>query len=341
MALPSDFWHNEQQLNIFRTKACQRLARDGVCEWKSRCQFSHTVDWPRRPPQKYRYSPQLCPHVQYGSINKDGSVGFASQCVSGLACPFAHSLEEVLFHPQVFKTILCEEYANNSQRGSRRAKRGRCHRYYCPFAHSTREQRMTDLPADVREMCVKVLELCPSEPDECCKVCRSHRFTSSAAVQRDNTERHQRFSGSQLSTSGSSASSSPQLSASRPPPGTFVKDVPPQLPPPQVSLQQLWAQLHLQSSIAAAQPYSSAALAAFSPPARDCPEVGGVGVRMQPPATAVPPPMPQPDPSACPFLLPPPHFEASGAPTKKQAQAQQTPPMRAGAPVPGCAWHHT
>jgi len=185
MALPSDFWHDEQMLNIFRTKRCQRLLRDGVCEWRDHCQFSHNLDWPRRPPLKHRYMPLLCPHLRVVSVGHGASAELRIQnsCNKGVKCARAHSKEEVLYHPQLFKTSVCEEHRNSQSfgfgrggnRGSR-AARPRCHRYYCPFAHGTAELQPSQLSLEQRDQCLRAIEIFPA--DKCCVVCDPHQLSS-------------------------------------------------------------------------------------------------------------------------------------------------------------------
>jgi len=171
--MPTNFWRNEQMLNIFRTKPCQRLARDGVCRWRSQCQYSHCPEWPRRQPRKYAYSPELCPLVRATEGADGGPAQVESLCPAGLNCPKAHSKEEVLFHPHFFKTSLCKEHASQSiqrnSRSSRGSRRHRCHRYYCPFAHGSEELRSSPLTQEQRDHCMQTLNLLPS--DECCNVC--------------------------------------------------------------------------------------------------------------------------------------------------------------------------
>jgi len=172
--MPTDFWRNDQMLNIFRTKPCQRLASAGVCGWRSQCQFSHCLEWPRRQPRRYNYSPDLCPNV-IAIEGPDGGVErVQNNCTAGLRCPYAHSKEEVLFHPHMFKTKLCEEHTNNtgnnqSQRQTRNSKKNRCHRYYCPFAHGQDELRPSPLSIEQREKCLRSMEVFPQ--DFCCSVC--------------------------------------------------------------------------------------------------------------------------------------------------------------------------
>mmetsp|Transcript_67744 Transcript_67744/g.177640 ORF Transcript_67744/g.177640 Transcript_67744/m.177640 type:complete len:362 (-) Transcript_67744:58-1143(-) len=186
MAMPTDFWRNEQMLNVFRTKPCQRLAQDGLCEWKSQCQFSHSVDWPRRPPRRYKYSPEICRNLRCAQGVKTGEVQIKSVCPAGLRCLMAHSKEEVLFHPHMFKTILCEEHcAQGNQRNLRSGKRARCHRYYCPFAHGQGELQTSPLTFEQREQYLKAVEIFPAE--DCCSACTRH-WHPPAATENPNKE---------------------------------------------------------------------------------------------------------------------------------------------------------
>mmetsp|Transcript_119346 Transcript_119346/g.207174 ORF Transcript_119346/g.207174 Transcript_119346/m.207174 type:complete len:382 (-) Transcript_119346:135-1280(-) len=172
MALPQDFWQNEHMFHRFHSKPCQRLLRSGFCEWNSQCQFSHDLEWPRRPPSKHSYSPVLCPHMRPVVLNNSGEVHMENHCPAGLSCTFAHTKDEVLYHPQIFKTILCEEHRSlpNDQRSARRSKhRSRCHRYYCPFAHGKQELRSSPLTAEQCEACVRAVVVFPH--GMCCNFC--------------------------------------------------------------------------------------------------------------------------------------------------------------------------
>mmetsp|Transcript_105969 Transcript_105969/g.167277 ORF Transcript_105969/g.167277 Transcript_105969/m.167277 type:complete len:336 (-) Transcript_105969:478-1485(-) len=167
MALPMDFWRSEHNLNIFRTKPCQRLMKDGICEWRSQCQFSHCAGWPRRPPMRHKYSPEICPNIQK-ILCSYGAVQIKNCCTQGFKCQWAHSKEEILFHPQIFKTILCEEYESGiKKRTSKRDKK--CHRYYCPFAHGQQELRTSELTLEQRKSILTGLDMFPS--DKCCNAC--------------------------------------------------------------------------------------------------------------------------------------------------------------------------
>jgi len=175
--MPTDFWRNDQQLNIFRTKSCQRLARDGVCGWRSQCQFSHNLEWPRRQPRRYHYSPEMCPNIRIIEDTEGGTERIENKCTAGQRCPWAHSKEEVLFHPDIFKTSLCEEHTNNvGSKNTRNTKKSRCHRYYCPFAHGSDELRTSTLPLEKREKCLRAMEVFPS--DVCCVACCRHWLTA-------------------------------------------------------------------------------------------------------------------------------------------------------------------
>lgn len=177
MALPQEFWQNEHMFHRFHSKPCQRLLRTGFCEWHSQCQFSHDLEWPRRPPSKHSYSPALCPHIRTVVLNNSGEVHVESHCPAGLSCAFAHTKDEVLYHPQIFKTILCEEHRSlpNDQRSARRSKhRSRCHRYYCPFAHGKQELRSSPLTSEQCEAYIRAVVIFPHSI--CCSFCSHNQL---------------------------------------------------------------------------------------------------------------------------------------------------------------------
>lgn len=59
------------------------------------------------------------------------SINFSSR--NGKNCNHSHSREEILYHPSVYKTSMCETW--------------NCSRYYCPFAHSMDELVVKQLAA--------------------------------------------------------------------------------------------------------------------------------------------------------------------------------------------------
>lgn len=109
----------QKKLVLFRTKRCERLLADGHCNFGNLCDYSHDNGWLRRNPEKHGYEPRLCANFRQG-------------CQAGVHCHFAHSLDEVLFHPQLYKTTLCREQCDGGR---------------CPFAHGQRELRTTPLGA--------------------------------------------------------------------------------------------------------------------------------------------------------------------------------------------------
>lgn len=173
MALPSDFWRNDQLLNIFRTRPCTRFQRFGHCEWKSQCQFSHCLDWPRRSSARQSYSAELCKTISMS--NGDNENRKTGRCSKEGSCSFAHSKEEVLYHPHLFKTILCEEFESTSDKGSGvKGKQVRCHRYYCPFAHGPEELRKSPLVMSERQALIQAA-IEKFSGDDCCGICSPSR----------------------------------------------------------------------------------------------------------------------------------------------------------------------
>ncbi|CAN0077920.1 unnamed protein product, partial [Discosporangium mesarthrocarpum] len=63
------------------------------------CEHGHKEvnhGWLRRDPSKHAYLPQRCRHVTFPGPGVD----FVNECREGRECPRAHSLDEMLFHPQ-------------------------------------------------------------------------------------------------------------------------------------------------------------------------------------------------------------------------------------------------
>ncbi|KAH7647688.1 3 CCH RNA binding domain involved in RNA metabolism [Cryptosporidium bovis] len=122
---------SDSDLCRFRTKPCKRSKQMGCDFGISRCQYSHNIYWPRRCPfylsneSTIRYIPVLCPDI---IIKEDESS--VSHCNRGGGCPFAHSFEEVNYHPLIYKTKLCDQF-----------QRGDCNTYYCHLIHGLAERR--------------------------------------------------------------------------------------------------------------------------------------------------------------------------------------------------------
>ncbi|OII75452.1 uncharacterized protein cubi_01973 [Cryptosporidium ubiquitum] len=122
---------SDNDLCRFRTKPCRRSKQMGCDFGITRCQYSHNIYWPRRCPfylsnqSTIRYIPVLCPDI---IIKEDESS--ISHCNRGGGCPFAHSYEEINYHPLMYKTKICEQF-----------QRGDCNTYYCHLIHGLAERR--------------------------------------------------------------------------------------------------------------------------------------------------------------------------------------------------------
>jgi hypothetical protein len=93
--------------------------------------------------------------------SSDGSMAVTNKCEAGRLCRFAHSSEEVLYHPLIYKTTICEEYAKqNVQRNARGTfgNKKRCQQYYCPFAHGEEELRTSSIHPDHITMYLSALQ---------------------------------------------------------------------------------------------------------------------------------------------------------------------------------------
>lgn len=90
---------------------------------------------------------------------KDGKL--VIDCTQRNECRHAHTKEEVLFHPSVFKTLPCEDHERDT---------GFCHRFYCPFAHGAEElQRPKNSSPSKSKGFIEAVRHLPS--DDCCEFC--------------------------------------------------------------------------------------------------------------------------------------------------------------------------
>ncbi|KAL8444293.1 hypothetical protein Emag_005554 [Eimeria magna] len=101
MALPPVL--DEENLYKFRTKICERYVKQGKCEFADKCQYSHDLRWTRRPPWKYTYSPELCRDLVFVTDGRGRTIA-KSNCKQKRNCRFAHTKEEQMYHPKVYKT---------------------------------------------------------------------------------------------------------------------------------------------------------------------------------------------------------------------------------------------
>lgn len=113
---------DQQGLAKIRTSWCaKRYEHD-----HSFCTFAH-VDvnrgWLRRDPYIHTYAPQMCPNIKplQSSDGGDGTNNedcyMINMCPNGVMCNFAHSREEILYHPERYKRILCRHTASNCPLG--------------------------------------------------------------------------------------------------------------------------------------------------------------------------------------------------------------------------------
>ncbi|UKJ88207.2 hypothetical protein MACJ_000651 [Theileria orientalis] len=124
---------SEEDLERFRTKVCT-LASSLKCDFGvERCNYSHNLYWARRCPfylrdsSILRYIPHVCPDVELG----EGTTVLRNSCPRGNNCSFAHSYEEIHYHPLVYKTQVCKDY-----------RLGKCKTYYCHLVHGLAEYRV-------------------------------------------------------------------------------------------------------------------------------------------------------------------------------------------------------
>ncbi|KAF7457265.1 putative zinc finger protein [Cryptosporidium felis] len=122
-----------EELTRFRTKLCRRSLKDGCDFGPLRCQYSHNVYWPRRcpfylsDPSALRYLPEICPDI---TIVDKTTGKVINLCNRGGYCPYSHSIEEVIYHPLLYKKELCTAF-----------QKGECKTYYCHLVHGLAEKR--------------------------------------------------------------------------------------------------------------------------------------------------------------------------------------------------------
>jgi hypothetical protein len=77
------------------------------------CGFAHPEvngGWLRRNPTLYPYKDEMCKYVQsisLGSRESSKKVVMLNECPKGSSCEFAHSVEEIVYHPWRYKQKIC------------------------------------------------------------------------------------------------------------------------------------------------------------------------------------------------------------------------------------------
>ena len=96
-----------RELAFFRTSWCAKRYDHN----HELCGFAHSEvngGWLRRNPNDYGYKDEMCPSVSKLSHERSGAkVLILNECPQGVDCPFAHSIEEVLYHPRRYKGQVC------------------------------------------------------------------------------------------------------------------------------------------------------------------------------------------------------------------------------------------
>jgi hypothetical protein len=95
------------ELSRFRTTWCaKRYEHD-----RDQCAFAHVGvngGWLRRNPLSYQYRPEMCPSVVGVADKMVSPFSFMlNECEKGEKCDFAHSNEEVSYHPDRYKRKMC------------------------------------------------------------------------------------------------------------------------------------------------------------------------------------------------------------------------------------------
>lgn len=104
---------NSYELTKFRTSwCCKRYDHDHKL-----CQFAHidvNEGWLRRNPSVHEYCDQMCEHT---TVIKSASSSLnhchLNTCPFGVRCKFAHSREEIDYHPMRYKSNVCDSVRNS------------------------------------------------------------------------------------------------------------------------------------------------------------------------------------------------------------------------------------
>jgi len=113
------------ELGKFRTTWCSKRYEHDC----SLCGFAHAEinrGWLRRDPTVHRYRDELCPKVYLVPPGNDMEGCLFNACPNGINCEFAHSLEEIQYHPNKYKRNICPDHS---------AGRKCALRDICPFSH--------------------------------------------------------------------------------------------------------------------------------------------------------------------------------------------------------------
>lgn len=120
---------------VYKTRRCEGFPWNCLCNGYD----FHRAEERRRGPD-IRYLPMACPAVK-PYVNSEW--GDPAHCPHGDGCQYAHTLLELMYHPQVYKTGLCDHFAEHQR------TKWRCvwHRR-CAHAHGRDDLRSKDEAAE-------------------------------------------------------------------------------------------------------------------------------------------------------------------------------------------------
>jgi hypothetical protein len=130
----------EFYLYSYKTQPCR--SQSLACT-KGECPNYHYENKRRRNPRLYRYSSEPCPAVKQSPSSDGSSAGGwkrPSSCRMGDACGYSHTLLESMYHPSVFKTVLCSNFDEKDRASWQRCPWKRA----CAHAHSRSEMEYAE-----------------------------------------------------------------------------------------------------------------------------------------------------------------------------------------------------
>ena len=128
---PKDSLMTDRSFYLYQYKVRPCTDPSPACSQGS-CPHYHYDNKRRRSPKLFKYSHDACQ-----AVKPDAGAQWKrpSACTLGDACPFAHTLLEAMYHPEVYKTVLCSNFDERDPSTWRRCQWGRM----CAHAHSKAE----------------------------------------------------------------------------------------------------------------------------------------------------------------------------------------------------------
>ncbi|SPQ97425.1 C3H1-type domain-containing protein [Plasmodiophora brassicae] len=107
---------DEAKLIKYKTVMCQRMVRAGQCRYGNLCDFAHSAKELRRNLNQHWYQGVMCEIPDHDDKK----------------CEYAHNEMELVYHPSVYKTKLCDKFASPD---------GCSKNQYCANAHGKHDLR--------------------------------------------------------------------------------------------------------------------------------------------------------------------------------------------------------